>query len=84
MTRSELEYDLMKVIANRMIGWDVPNCIIKAKEWAPKVIAAYPDMFPGIKIETAIASQITPTVKTQGTSTYTPAQNKPRSVGRKT
>jgi beta-lactamase regulating signal transducer with metallopeptidase domain len=84
MTRSELEYDLMKIIAIRMIGWKADNCLLEAKTWAPKVIAAFPDLFPGIKVEATVAAQITPTVKTQGTSTYQPAQNKPRTVGRKT
>jgi hypothetical protein len=84
MTRSELEYDLMKVIAIRMIGWDVPNCIIKAKEWAPKVIQAFPDMFPNEKVEpikTGLAQ--TPNPKMQATSGMTTIAKPPRSVGRR-
>lgn len=88
MTRAELEYELTKTVAIRMIGWDIGNCIVKAKEWAPKVIAAFPELFPDEKIqpkeEDSKTVTTTMTHKTPGPHTVNlPPNVKTRSVGRR-
>jgi hypothetical protein len=87
MTKVELEYDLMKSFMIRHIGWEADNCIIKAKQWAPKVIQAFPELFPNEKVlpPKEEDSKINVGTKTTaGAPIYGPAPVKSRSVGRRT
>ncbi len=44
MKRSELEFQLTLTIAQRQIGLGLEHCMTMAKEWAPKVMAQWPDL----------------------------------------
>lgn len=84
MKRSELEFELTKVMAIRMIGWDIGNCLVKAKEWAPKIIAAFPDLFPDEKIEAKEEDSKTVVGTTHRVPTPSQPKSNTRSVGRRT